>query len=75
MLARMAMIAITTSNSIRVNAEENVFVLFIFICICWEGRDKSQFLQIKSILIFLTFLAQETTAYAGWGRAGSLGQP
>ena len=31
MLARIAMIAITTSNSMRVNAEENNFVLFIFI--------------------------------------------
>jgi hypothetical protein len=30
------MIAMTTSNSMSVNAKE---VLFIFICICKEGRD------------------------------------
>jgi len=32
--ARIAIIAITTNNSIRVNAEEVLFVLFIFIGVC-----------------------------------------
>jgi hypothetical protein len=52
----MAMIAMTTSNSISVNAEENILVLFIFIIfnIVANGREKSQVPQNKSITIFLT---------------------
>ena len=50
--ARMAMMAITTNNSIRVNAEEVLFVLFIFIGVCLRWRGLSHSSQIKSILIF-----------------------
>src|SRR5437868_15383575 len=53
--ARIAIIAITTNNSIRVNAEEVLFILFIFIGVCLGWRGLSHCSQIKSILIFLTF--------------------
>src|SRR5437899_5721026 len=53
--ARIAIIAITTNNSIRVNAEEVLFVLFIFIGVCSEWRGLSHSSQIKSILIFDLF--------------------
>ena len=37
--ARMAIMAITTSNSIRVNAGEVLFILFIFIgVVCGRAR-------------------------------------
>src|SRR5438132_6764454 len=53
--ARIAIIAITTNNSIRVNAEEVLFVLFIFIGVCFEvGRVISLFTN-KVNTYFLTF--------------------
>src|SRR6266513_3026448 len=55
--ARIAIIAITTNNSIRVNAEGVLFVLFIFIGVCSEWGGLSHCSQIKSILIFDLFFA------------------
>src|SRR5437667_5741908 len=54
--ARIAIIAITTNNSIRVNAEEVLFVLFIFIGVCSEWGGLSHCSQIKSMFIFDLFL-------------------
>src|SRR5436190_22759490 len=53
--ARMAMMAITTNNSIRVNAEEVLFVLFIFIGVCFEVARVISLFTNKVNTYFLTF--------------------
>src|SRR5207237_9036008 len=55
--ARIKIIAITTNNSIRVNAEEALFVLFIFIGDCCECCGLYHYLQINKLLILSVFLS------------------
>src|SRR6266513_1652974 len=80
--ARMAMMAMTTSNSIsvkalmrsrcfgRIGTEEVLFVLFIFIGVCSEWGGLSHCSQIKSILIFdLFFCVPSLGSFSGNGGA------
>src|SRR5438876_843258 len=65
MLARMAMIAITMSNSIKVNAEEIFVFIYVFVTEC---RVLSQYPWKKSTVILNYFMgggARRTSDYAG----------
>src|SRR5438552_3349318 len=55
MLARMAMIAITISNSIKVNAEEIFVFIYVFVTEC---RVLSQYPWKKSTVIFNYFMGE-----------------